>query len=150
MQVSKELESTLITYSLGSCLAVCLYDSTARVGGMLHLMLPDSKIDPGKAKVNPFMFADTGIPVLFKACYKLGATKAGLKVRLAGASQAMDESGIFKIGKRNYQAARRLLWKNNVNVAAEDVGGTAHRTVWLEIATGDITMRFPGRLEKPL
>ncbi len=147
MKVSNDTKSTLITYSLGSCLAVCIYDPTVKVGGMLHAMLPDSSLDPAKAKANPYMFVDTGIPLLFKEAYRYGATKAKLEVVLVGASQILDSGGVFDIGKRNYLAARKLLWRNNVMVKAEEVGGTSHRTVWIELGNGDMTVRVAGRKE---
>ena len=77
MKVSNDREAILITYSLGSCIGVAIYDSVARVGGLLHYMLPESGLDQEKARKNPYMFADTGIPALFKAAYKLGAKITG-------------------------------------------------------------------------
>ncbi len=149
MKVSNDPTTTIVTFSLGSCLAVCVYDPAVRVAGLLHIMLPDSALDPAKAQINPFMFADTGIPLLFKEAYRLGAMKTRMEVRLAGASQIMDNSGVFNIGKRNYLAGRKILWKNNVMVKAEDVGGNIHRTVRLDVATGQITLKLPGE-ERPL
>jgi len=150
MKASNRPEDTLITYSLGSCLAVCVYDPQVKVGGLLHLMLPESKQDKAKAKQKPFMFADVGIPLLFKEVYKLGAVKHRLEVRLAGASQVMDSAGVFNIGKRNYLSARKLLWKNNILIRAEDVGGTTHRTVRMNLANGETILRVSGRKEKRL
>jgi len=77
MQVSKEPEAMLISFALGSCIGVTLYDPLIRVGGLLHFMLPDSQIDPQKSQKNPWMFADTGIPLFFRGAYKLGAEKKG-------------------------------------------------------------------------
>lgn len=150
MKVTDDPDSVLVTYSLGSCLAVCIYDPQVKVAGMLHMMLPDSKIDAHKAQNNPFMFADTGVPLLFKSAYKLGAVKSRLDVKLIGASQIMDSAGVFNIGKRNYLATRKLLWKNNVLISKEDVGGTIHRTVRLSAADGQCHLRASGRQEKIL
>lgn len=147
LKVSNQAEEQIITYSLGSCLAVCIYDPKARAGGMLHAMLPDSSLDPAKAKANPFMFIDTGLPLLFRRTYELGATKANLTVALVGASKIMDSAGVFDIGRRNYLAARKMLWKNNVMVKSEQVGGNTHRTVWVEISTGAMVVREAGRKE---
>ena len=71
MKVSNDQEQMLVTYSLGSCIGVAIYDPVARVGGMLHYMLPESSLDRRKAQKNPSMFGDTGIPFLFKSSYKL-------------------------------------------------------------------------------
>lgn len=150
MAVSDNPEDILITYSLGSCIGVAIYDPVVRVGGLLHFMLPDSSISGEKADSNPCMFADTGIPLLFKKAYQLGAEKARILVKLAGGSQFMDEKGVFNIGRRNYAAARRIFWKNNVLIDAEDVGGNAARTIYLHVATGKITVRISGDGERGL
>lgn len=144
LAVSNNSGEELITYSLGSCIAVVIYDATVKVGGMLHYMLPESSMDPEKAKKNPAMFADTGIPSLFKQSYQLGAAKKNLVVKVVGGAQIMDENGIFNIGKRNYLALRKLFWKNNVMVAAEHVGGNVNRTVRLDLATGRVILKVSG------
>ena len=144
MAVSSTAEETLITYSLGSCIAVITYDPVAKVGGILHFMLPEASMDMEKAKKKPAMFADSGIPVLFKQSYQLGATKKNTVVKVAGGSQIMDENGVFNIGKRNYLAMRKIFWRNNVLIAAEHVGGSVNRTVRLEISTGRVTLKVSG------
>jgi chemotaxis protein CheD len=144
MKVTKNAEDTLITYSLGSCIGVVIYDPFAGVGGLLHFMLPDSKIDPQKAQKNPWMFADTGIPSLFKEAYKLGAEKERLEVRVMGGSQIMDGSGFFNIGKKNYMALRRIFRTNGVLIRAEDVGGSGNRTVTLEVSSGKVLVKSSG------
>jgi len=145
MQVSDNINEVLVTYSLGSCIGVVIYDPEARVGGILHYMLPDSSLDPHKAAEKPAMFADTGIPLLFKTAYGLGLEKRRAKVVLVGGAQVLDDSGYFNIGKRNYAMARKILWKNNVLVDAEDIGGRINRTVFLELATGRTLVKSPGR-----
>jgi chemotaxis protein CheD len=137
----------LITYSLGSCIAVMIYDPVAKVGGMLHYMLPESSIDPEKAQKNPYMFADTGITRLFKSSYQLGARKENILVKTAGGAQMLDPQGLFNIGKRNYLAMRKILWKNNVAIVAEHVGGDVNRTVRLEIDTGRVILKVGGEAE---
>jgi chemotaxis protein CheD len=143
-KTSQDPDGVLITYALGSCVAVAIHDRVAKVGGMLHFMLPESSLDPAKARQRPYMFADTGIPMLFREAYRLGAEKRRLVVRLAGGAQVMDDGGVFNIGKRNYLAARKILWKAGVLVEAEDVGGNDSRTVRLEMSTGTFWMRGPG------
>jgi chemotaxis protein CheD len=144
MAISNKADETLITYSLGSCIAVVIYDPVARVGGMLHLMLPEAGMDMEKAKIKPAMFADSGIPVLFKQSYQLGANKRNAIVKIAGGSQIMDENGVFNIGKRNHLSVRKVFWKNNVVIAAEHIGGNVNRTVRLEIATGRVLVKVSG------
>jgi len=143
-------ETTLVTYALGSCIAVAIHDPVSRVGGLLHFMLPDSTIDTGKAQKNPYMFADTGIPLLFRQAYELGAQKRRLCVRLIGGAQVLDDGGVFNIGKRNHLAARKILWKAGVLVHAEAVGGTLSRNVGLHVGTGRCWMRPAGGPEQDL
>jgi chemotaxis protein CheD len=122
-------------------------DPVAGVGGLLHYMLPESAISPAKAGENPYMFADTGIPLLFRRAYEYGAEKRRLVVRVAGGAQVMDSEGIFNIGKRNYLALRKVLWKAGVLVQAEDVGGNVPRTVRLEVGSGRFWLRGAGSAE---
>ncbi|MGD8894025.1 MAG: chemotaxis protein CheD [Desulfobacterales bacterium] len=147
MKVTNDIEATLVTYSLGSCIGVAIYDSVARVGGLLHYMLPESTLDQEKARKNPYMFADTGIPALFKAAYELGAKKQRMKVIVVGGSQVLDQKGLFNIGKRNDIAVRKMFHKNNVIIDYKDVGGTVNRTIKIAINTGDIWLKVSGRGE---
>jgi len=149
-QVSNQREDVLVTYALGSCIAVAIHDPVAGVGGLLHYMLPESAISPAKAGENPYMFADTGIPLLFRRSYECGADKRRLVVRVAGGAQVMDPEGVFNIGKRNYLALRKILWKAGVLLQGEDVGGNLSRTVRLEVGSGRFWLRGPGSLEKEL
>jgi len=145
MKVSDDVQASLITYSLGSCIGVAIYDSVAHVGGLLHFMLPDSNLDKAKADKNPFMFADTGIPALFKASYRLGAEKKRLRVVVVGGAQVLDQKGFFNIGKRNHMAVRKIFWKNKVMVDYEDVGGNVNRTIRIDIGTGDMWVKVSGQ-----
>lgn len=149
-QVTNARDQVLVTYALGSCIAVAIHDPVAGVGGMLHYMLPESAIAPAKASENPFMFADTGIPLLFRRAYEYGAEKRRLVVRVAGGAQVMDREGVFNIGKRNYLALRKILWKAGVLVQGEDVGGNNSRTVRLEVGTGRFWLRGPGTPEQEM
>lgn len=148
MKVSNDPESVLVTYSLGSCIGVALYDPIAKVGGMLHFMLPESGLDKTKAQTKPFMFADTGIPRLFKAAYELGGNKSRMRVIVTGGSQVMDQQGFFNIGKRNQMAVRKIFHRNNVIVDYSDVGGTTNRTIRLAIKDGQTGLKISGQGEK--
>jgi len=141
IQASKTPGDVLITYSLGSCIGLSVYDPVAKVGGMIHYMLPLSKIAPDKAKSKPGMFADTGVPLLLKKVLELGGAKERLIVKAAGGSELMDQNRVFNIGERNYLVLRKLLWKNNILIKAEDVGGNFSRTLRLEIDTGYTTIK---------
>ena len=149
-RVSNAPETVLATYALGSCIAVAIHDPVAAVGGLLHFMLPESSVNPVKASQNPFMFADTGIPLLFHAAYELGAEKRRLVVRALGGAQVMDEQGVFNIGRRNHMALRKILWKAGVIIHGEEVGGTTARTVRLEVATGRLWVHGPGGSDREM
>jgi chemotaxis protein CheD len=144
LKVSASPEDVLITYALGSCIAVVLYDPTLRAGGMIHFMLPNSSIAPDKAAARPAMFADTGVPLLFEAMYKLGCKKPQLVVKVAGGGKLYDDHGQFDIGQRNYTILRKMLWKNNLLIKAEDVGGAKSRTVRLLLSSGQTLVKSQG------
>jgi len=144
MVASNDAGAELVTYSLGSCLGIAIYDAKARVGGLLHVMLPDSGIDAVKAAHLPFMFVDSGVPRLFQAAYSLGADRRRLVVKVAGGAQLLDPQKVFNIGERNAQVFSELLVRNGYTIHARDVGGLASRTMRLDMATGKISIKSPG------
>jgi len=149
MKVSNKVGDVLVTYALGSCIGLSVYDPVVKVGGLLHYMLPDSTLDAGKAKENPYMFADTGIPLLFKSCYALGADKKRMIVKVAGGASILDDTNYFRIGQKNITALRKIFWKNNVLIEKEDVGKNHNRTVRLEIAGGKFLVKSAnGQMEE--
>ena len=146
MKVSGDPDDVLITYALGSCLGITVHDPVARVGGLLHVMLPQSSIDPQKAQANASMFVDTGVPRLFLDAYKLGARKERMIVKVAGGatSRASEEDDYFQIGKRNIVMLRKILWKNGVILDSCEVGGNDSRTMLLDIDTGTVSLKIHG------
>ena len=144
MKLSNSRDDILVTYSLGSCVGLSLYDSISRIGGLIHCMLPLSTIDPEKARTSPCMFTDTGITALLQAIFNMGAVRNRLIAKVAGASSLLDEKGLFKIGERNYTVLRKILWKNNILIAGEDIGGCTSRTMYLYIATGRTIIKSGG------
>ncbi len=144
MKIGQEVD-TIVTHALGSCLGLMVYDPIAKVGGLLHTMLPLSKINPDKAKTNPYMFVDTGVPTLFKALYEIGGQKSRMVIKAAGCGNPLGKNEMFKIGERNYTVLKKLLWKNNILLEAEDVGGTISRTVYLDLATGQTVISSGGK-----
>jgi chemotaxis protein CheD len=141
-RLERDPDSQLVTYALGSCIALTVYDPVTRVGGLLHYMLPEAGPDPVKAKANPFMYADSGIPLLFRRAMELGAEKRRLVVTATGGAQMMDQGGLFNIGKRNCLEMRKILWKAGVSVKIEDVGGSVSRTVRMDLNTGRVLLRM--------
>lgn len=147
MKVSASAHDRLVTFALGSCLGIAVYDPVALVGGLLHVMLPLSSIDHAKGRENPAMFVDTGVPDLFRACYRLGALKQRMIVSVAGGASAgaPGDPDQFQIGKRNILTLRKLLWKNGVLIQAQDVGGhRLARNMALSMADGSITLKTAG------
>src|SRR5580692_4958083 len=92
-KVTRDAESVLVTYALGSCIAVAMHDPVSKASGLLHYMLPESSIDMKKAERNPFMFADTGIPRLIEALKAAGGDGKRMLVRLTGGAQLLDSQG---------------------------------------------------------
>lgn len=145
MAISGDPNDVIVTYALGSCLGVCVYDPEARVGGMLHLMLPQGSLSPEKAANNPLMFADTGIPKLFLGSYALGAKKERIIVSVAGgASFSVSEDSDLAIGQRNIAMLRKVLWKNSVLLKKHELGGTEPRNMSLDVRTGEVVLGFGG------
>ncbi len=149
-KATRDAEAVLVTYALGSCIAVAMHDPVSKATGLLHYMLPESGIDTQKAEENPYMFADTGIPRLIDAVKAAGGDGKRVIVQLAGGAQVLDSQGVFQIGKRNYLAARRILWKAGILIAGEAVGGEVSRTTRLEVGTGRLWVREGGGIEREL
>lgn len=145
MQISNTPTDVLVTYSLGSCAGLSLYDPAAEVGGLIHCMLPLSKIDREKAKANPQMFVDTGVPDLLQKMFNLGAQRKRIIAKVAGCAQLLDEKKLFRIGERNYTVLRKVLWKNDILIAAEDIGGSSPRTMFLYMETGVTILKVRGQ-----
>ena len=151
MRISSDRKDTIVTHALGSCLGITVYDPVANVGGMLHVMLPQSAIDQAKASNNPCMFVDTGVPKLFVDCYKAGAVKERMVVKVAGGAciRGSDENDFFHIGQRNFTMLRKLLWKNGVMLESHDVGGNESRTLSMDMGSGEVTIKSNGQV-RPL
>ncbi|MGO8763758.1 MAG: chemotaxis protein CheD [Limisphaerales bacterium] len=144
MVSSNDANAELVTYSLGSCLGVTVYDPVKKVGGLLHLMLPDSRIDTAKAVSAPFMFVDTGVPRLFKTIFSLGGDRYRLITKVAGGAQFLDEQRTFNIGERNIQAFEKMMACNGMIVQSRDLGGFNSRTLRFNLETGKVSIQSPG------
>ncbi len=145
MRLTNNREDILVTYSLGSCVGVTLFDPMAGIGAMIHCMLPLSKIDPEKAKLKPYMFVDTGVAAMLGEMYAMGAKRGNLIAKVAGAGSPLGREETFRIGQRNYTILRKFLWKNNILIDKEDVGGAKARTLYLYMADGRTTVKSEGK-----
>ncbi len=140
MIISDTSEDKLITYSLGSCIGLTLYDKELKIGGLLHCMLPLGRENKERAEQKPYMFADKGIELMLTELFQSGGRKKNLVAKLAGGAKMIDKKDRFKIGRRNYIVARKMLWKNDILIDGEDVGGTIARTMTLYLHNGKTTV----------
>lgn len=139
--VSSSLDDEIKTFALGSCVALILLDPKSRVCGMAHIALPLSEVDLDKSKKLPCYFADTGIPHLIDLMKKEGATIGpSLIIKLAGGANVIGTEDHFKIGIRNVTEIKKILWKLNLPVRAEDVGGNMSRTVSIDLSVGKVNL----------
>ena len=128
---------TLISYGLGSCIGISLYDPQTKIGGLLHIMLPDS--NQSRANENRAKFADTGIPDMLEELIRMGAAKSRLVAKLAGGSQMFafaNASDIMRVGLRNASASKEILKKLSIPIVGEDTGRNYGRTVQIDLSTG--------------
>ncbi len=145
--VSNNPSMTLSTYALGSCVGVVAFDPLMHVGGLLHIMLPESAISPDKALVQPAMFADTGLPMLFRGLIGMKGEPSRIRIFVAGGASVWCANDSFKIGERNIRATASYLEGKGYRVRQSDVGGTVNRTVHLNVGTGEITLKSPVKNE---
>lgn len=150
MAVSNNVGVRLATYSLGSCLGISIYDPVVKVGGLIHVMLPDSRIDPSKGELQPAMFCNTGVPTMLEAARHIHAARSRLQVCVAGGAQVMDDTGYFSIGKRNYEMLSRVLNDYDLSIHAQEVGGLVSRSMMIDIATGEVRLKASGQSEEEL
>ena len=149
MHVSDKQGDTIVTYSLGACIGLAIYDPQIKAGGILHFMLPDSSIDREKALINPYMFADSGIPQFLRHAFQLGIKKERMRVFVAGGAQIINQNDSFNIGNQNYIALKKILFKNDITIEKQSIGGNVNRTINLELASGGILLKYSdGQEEK--
>lgn len=134
-------DNSLITYSLGSCIGVALYDPMKKIGGLLHFQLPTSTLDSARAQQNPFMFADSGFAALLQMMTQQGADKRRLKCKIAGGAKMLADNSSFDIGRRNHAAIRKVLWQHGILCDSEDCGGTQPRTMTIYTKDGTVTLK---------
>jgi len=143
LAVSNSSSANLATYALGSCVGIVIYDKEVRAGGLIHIMMPDSTLSPEKAAKQPAMFADTGLPVMFRNLSGLRAERRRMKAFVAGGASVISGSDMFKIGERNLLAVKKLMSALGIPVSRADVGGVNNRTLFLNVGTGEVTMKTP-------
>lgn len=143
--------SVLISYGLGSCIGISLYDPTTKIGGLLHIMLPDSS--QARASDNPAKFADTGLPLMLNDVLAMGASKPRLVAKIAGGAQMFafsNATDIMRVGTRNADTVKKVLQRMGIRLIAEDTGGNYGRTVQIDLATGIYKVKTIDRGEKDI
>lgn len=144
IKLANDPRVVISTYALGSCLGITLYDAQKKVGGMLHAMLPDSKLHEGQA-IKIAMFLDTGLSELVNGLKQLGCAPRLLECKVFGGAQVMGSDKFFKIGERNVKAFREICQKLTLNPTVFEVGGQINRTIKLYIDSGKVSVRTPNQ-----
>ena len=141
--------NVLTTLGLGSCVGIVLYDAGVKVGGMVHIMLPDStKFAKNENKAK---YADTGIQTLIEEMVKQGATKGRMTAKIAGGAQMFAFSSnneMLRIGERNVEAVKSILKELRINIIAEDTGKNYGRTIEFNTDTGVLKIKSVGKPDK--
>lgn len=136
---------TLITYALGSCIGICLYDSLTKIGALIHIMLP---LNMETNRTNPMKYADTGIRETLKKMEAMGASKMRITAKIAGGAKMFEIAGggsLGNVGLRNIESVHLMLKREGIRLLKEDVGGTVARTVLFDVADGTAYVRSHGR-----
>ena len=133
----------LITYALGSCIGICLYDPQIKLAAMVHIMLP---INMEAGRKNTFKYADTGIRETLNQMMARGAMKGRITAKIAGGAKMFEVSGgtLGSIGERNSESVHQVLRRENIRLLWEDVGGKVARTMEFDSATGNGVIRSYG------
>jgi len=137
---SDDPNDSIVTYALGSCVALIVMVQKRSMGAMAHIALPDSSVDPEKASVQPAYFADRAVACVLDEFACRGIISKEMVVKLVGGAQMLDPQGIFDIGRRNVLEIKKHLWQHFLAPLAEDVGGSVSRTVSLLIGEGKVVV----------
>ena len=142
---------TITTLGLGSCIGIAIWDPVTKIGGLAHIMLPDStKI---RNNSNIAKFADTGIEELVKRMVRAGASKPRMVAKIAGGAKMFEVSGsdgIGSIGQKNALASKQKLKELGSRLVAEDTGLNYGRTVELHCDTGEYYIKSVGKMLKKI
>ncbi len=149
-KVASNPSDTVVTYALGSCVGLALYDPTTRVGGLLHVMLPDSRYRSASREFNPYMYADTGFYAILQEVQAAGARRERLVAKLAGGANMLGKTALFDIGGRNAEALQGLCRLERVPVLGTSLGGTVGRSMELRLEDGSVRVRLLGVGEETL
>jgi len=142
-----QLSGELITYALGSCIGICLYDPMVKLAALIHIMLP---INMEAGRKNTMKYADTGIKETLRQMEAKGAKRIRITAKIAGGAKMFDVPGngsLGNIGQRNIECVRLTLKRENIKIVAEDLGGSVARTLSFNAADGQGCIRSYGKPE---
>lgn len=139
--VVSDKDAKITTFGVGTCLAVVIYDPSIPIGGMMHIILPDSSLNPQKALKKPAIFADTAVPKVISEIRNLGGDIDKSHVLLTGGAQMMTDAHAFKISEQTIAITKKLLEASGIKHFTEDLGGKENRTLHFEIATGEVEIK---------
>lgn len=140
-------DGMLITYALGSCIGICLYDPRIRLAALVHVMLP---LNMEAGRRSPMKYADTGICETLRQMEQQGAARARIVAKIAGGARMFEMPGggsLGNIGQRNIESTHQILRREGIRLLREDVGGTVARTLLFDAATGQACVRSYGKPE---
>jgi chemotaxis protein CheD len=143
IRVSRDPSAVLVSFGLGSCVAVCAYDLAARVGGMMHVVLPYCS-NKDSARKFPGKYADIGMPTLIREMENHGAIRTRIQVKIAGGASVIHAAtfdGLLDMGQKNIVAVRGALERESIPIVSSDTGGHKGRSVWMLVGTGAMTVR---------
>jgi chemotaxis protein CheD len=135
-------EGTISTIGLGSCVAIALYDPTARIGGLAHILLPDESMSRDRS--NPGKFPGTVVPIVIDEMRRLGASRRRLRAKIAGGASMfanLISRGAINVGERNVAAVHAVLANLKVPIVGEDTGSDHGRSVYLFMDDGRLEVR---------
>ncbi|MCS6961318.1 MAG: chemotaxis protein CheD [Deltaproteobacteria bacterium] len=135
----------MVAQNLGSCLGMAVIDRNLKLFGMIHCLLPLSSSDEEKAKKNPALYVDTGVPLLLEEMLREGSTKSDLEIYIAGCGNSGKDLDPFEIGHRNYTVFRKLAWKNALFTKGEHVGGDMPRSLILDTVEERVFIKLPDK-----
>ena len=135
---------TLVTYALGSCIGICLYDPLVKVGALIHIMLP---LNMETGRTHPMKYADSGIRETLKKMESMGAAKMRITAKIAGGAKMFEITGgtFGNIGQRNIESVRMVLKREGIKLLKEDVGGSTARTLLFDVSNGVGCVRCHGK-----
>ena len=146
MKMAKD-KGMLVTYALGSCIGICLYDPQIKLGAMIHIMLP---INMEAGRKNTMKYVDTGLRETLRQMEAKGASRSRITAKIAGGARMFEVSGgsLGNIGQRNIESVHMNLKKEGIRLLKEDVGGNFARTLLFDVSNGMACVRCYGREEK--